>query len=80
MPARYIICAVFVAAASTIVISPPCANIKSLVSILKKHKEKRTYLGAQTMPDASFVPVFVAATPSRCHKPYLCLKTWIKPK
>jgi hypothetical protein len=36
---------VFIAATPTIVISPPCANIKSLVSILKKHEEKKMYLG-----------------------------------
>jgi hypothetical protein len=79
MPARYVICALFGAVPPTVVISPPCANIKSLFSILKNMKRKRL-LRAQTMSDASFVPVFVAAAPNCCHKPYLCLKTQIKPK
>jgi hypothetical protein len=65
---------VFVAATPTVVISPLCANIKSLVSILKKH-EKKDVPRAQTTPDALFVPIFVAAAPNRCHKPYSCLKT-----
>jgi hypothetical protein len=36
---------VFGTAPPTVVISPSCANIKSLVDILKKHEEKKTYLG-----------------------------------
>jgi hypothetical protein len=38
----------------TVAISPPYANIKSLVSILNKMK-KKDILRAQTMSDASFV-------------------------
>jgi hypothetical protein len=71
MPARYVI---FIAATPTVVISPPCANIKTLVSILKKHEEKKTYLGHKQRQMHCLClfllppPLTIAISPTRASK------------
>jgi hypothetical protein len=65
---------VFVAATPTVVISPLCVNIKSLVSILKKHEEKKMYLGHKQRqmhrlcPFLSLLPPTIAMSPTHASK------------